>query len=1066
MKQMKRLKNTLLFFCFIFIFSFLCINTFAQESTTVDNRKLQNGSFEQNQTFTNNYSQPDQANVPYWNTTAFQGKIEMFRKNTGTYISGVTLTPSEGTYAAELNADEESTLYQTVSTTPSSIYEWGLDHGSRNGTDIMALVIGPAQTYDPSKPSKEGRDQFMQMIDWYMSNGNLTLNKEDTGIVAQFTIFSKKFGTKGTFQDNSGNNPFSLTYSTLYTEEWKIWIFSDHRATSGENPWGHYGSNASNKTSTTANGGLTLNQDYLYTVPAGQTQTLFGFVSVGYFDSTASADKAKTYGNFLDDINFKIYHNLSGSTTTHGSAVVDKKDNVSSGTSDEYTVTVDGKLNTYVGDGQTLILEAVISESDYNDGCVFVGAYYSTTLPDGSVQTVFLDTDQYWTKPPDSQTSGKRCYTYTLTNVTSSVAVHFIFIKSPTVTYDSNGGAFYKVSRQYNTDEAENTYSFKPVQNGPNNFIFIEPYTSHAAQPPENAQPGTWKFLGWLLTGDPASSDTENSVNSNYLGNKILPAVHTVSCDYRIQEASTALSSQYFKIYDGSVSLTQSLESNSGVDWKADENTISSLMYANKHKGLTMVAQWKWLQSFIPQVQENNNWTSSTLGGSVQLTGLVEDETSSDTNVNYYAETDERISVTALANEGYFFVRWYDANGNCVSNNPNLSYIETKEGVNTYYARFSNTITQTYIRQIKDNQGNWIEADDTVATLGRYTYTDVIGTSISSTVNVKKGYRFIGWYDAQGNKVDESMLSSDGYTIQYTTSTNATYYARFEKVDPKIITLKKVDENGTMISGASVYLELVSGENGIQDFGSDVNKTLSIPVKGKNVSLYPGTYKIKEVQAPLHYLAVKDTCQFKIKDNFSQIEVINKGSAISIDENTITITNKPDLSFTLNVKKDDGASHPLTDVEFTLYKVWQTGDSGTKESLDTGTGNTVEVVKIQTLSTVLQGDQAMVSFQNLKANNTYYLKETKARSGYKLLEYPIEINVTLTQPVQLDSTVKGIQQTLVNRTLSITLSNYTIGEMPNAGINITAMKIQMVAMLMGCITLLILILAVLKIRFS
>ena len=28
---------------------------------------------------TNNYSQPDQANVPYWNTTAFQGKIEMFR---------------------------------------------------------------------------------------------------------------------------------------------------------------------------------------------------------------------------------------------------------------------------------------------------------------------------------------------------------------------------------------------------------------------------------------------------------------------------------------------------------------------------------------------------------------------------------------------------------------------------------------------------------------------------------------------------------------------------------------------------------------------------------------------------------------------------------------------------------------------------------------------------------------------------------------------------------------------------------------------------------------------------
>ena len=81
---------------------------YAEESsnsnTTSDNRKLQNGSFEEGQTFTNAYSQPDQSAVPSWNTTAFQGKIELFRKNTNTYISGVTLEPTDGTYAAELNA--------------------------------------------------------------------------------------------------------------------------------------------------------------------------------------------------------------------------------------------------------------------------------------------------------------------------------------------------------------------------------------------------------------------------------------------------------------------------------------------------------------------------------------------------------------------------------------------------------------------------------------------------------------------------------------------------------------------------------------------------------------------------------------------------------------------------------------------------------------------------------------------------------------------------------------------------------------------------------------------------
>ena len=56
-----------------------------------DNRKLQNGSFEEGPTFEGNYSQPDQKNVPFWNTTAFQEKIELFKENTGTYIPGVTL---------------------------------------------------------------------------------------------------------------------------------------------------------------------------------------------------------------------------------------------------------------------------------------------------------------------------------------------------------------------------------------------------------------------------------------------------------------------------------------------------------------------------------------------------------------------------------------------------------------------------------------------------------------------------------------------------------------------------------------------------------------------------------------------------------------------------------------------------------------------------------------------------------------------------------------------------------------------------------------------------------------
>ncbi|MDY3716309.1 MAG: hypothetical protein SO004_11405, partial [Blautia sp.] len=41
-------------------------------NTTPDVRKLQNGSFEEGQTFTKDYSQPNQSAVPSWNTTAFE----------------------------------------------------------------------------------------------------------------------------------------------------------------------------------------------------------------------------------------------------------------------------------------------------------------------------------------------------------------------------------------------------------------------------------------------------------------------------------------------------------------------------------------------------------------------------------------------------------------------------------------------------------------------------------------------------------------------------------------------------------------------------------------------------------------------------------------------------------------------------------------------------------------------------------------------------------------------------------------------------------------------------------
>lgn len=927
-------------------------------AATEESRKLLNGSFEEGQTFTGNYSQPNQSAVPSWNTTAFEGKIELFRSNKGTYINGVTLKPKDGTYAAELNADEESTLYQNVKTTPSSVYEWGLDHGGRNGTDIMALVIGPKQGVDPSKPNKNGRDQFMQMVDWL----NIDVSTITAGAEPKrYTVYSKKFATSGTFEDNAGNNAFSLTPSLIYTEEWHVWIMASSRAKTGTNPWNSYGSNATG-TAGSGNGSGSTTVDfskyYLYTVPAGQTDTVFGFVSVGYIDSTAPAGKEKTYGNFLDNINFELYHPLSGSTSNHGSAVVGGSDGTSggAGATAGHKVTIDNKLSAFVIDGESLKIQAVVKKSDVDDGCEFVGVYHTELDKYGTPTTEFLklagnviyDTGSLteeekagkWLKTTNAD--GDIIYTYYLGNITSATDLHFVFIKSPTVTYDPNGGKEYVVERMYNTDEAANVYSFKPASNhneaqANTGTIFIDPYVSHAAE----GQNDGWKFMGWKLTGDPIEDVPVDisKVNADQLGTLILPAQHTIACDYRFDGVNGDTKAQYFKIYNGNVPLNKvivkkDLEEAAGVTWTDNGETKA---YANVHKGITMIAQWRWLQAFIPQVHNAADYTyiDSNLGGTVNITSVINP---SDTNYNgaynadggksYHAAIDERITVNALANSGYTFEGWYDESGKLITTNAEYTYVEAKESVKTYYARFSNTVTQTYIRQIKSGDSWTDTTDDTIGTLGRYTYTDAVGSPISSTAAASKGYKFVGWYDSEGNKVADSMLINNGATISYTTTGDATYYARFE--DAYTLVVSKID-----------------GDQSTED-----NKV------------------------------------------------------------------------------------PLAGAEFTLY---QQDDSGTDTiRYNDGEGvKSIKCTKISSVTTALSADRtkATAVFADLLDTGIdYYLAETKAPAGYRLLDAPLKITIDASGNTAL---IDGISKEITEKKVNVELANYLTLHMPTSGLNIT-----------------------------
>jgi uncharacterized repeat protein (TIGR01451 family) len=97
--------------------------------------QLDNASFEA-PVLTANYQLIDQSAVPGWSTTATDRRIEIWR-------SGFNGVPAAaGNQFAELNATQDSALFQDLPTIPGQTLTWSLSHRARVGIDTMSVVIG------------------------------------------------------------------------------------------------------------------------------------------------------------------------------------------------------------------------------------------------------------------------------------------------------------------------------------------------------------------------------------------------------------------------------------------------------------------------------------------------------------------------------------------------------------------------------------------------------------------------------------------------------------------------------------------------------------------------------------------------------------------------------------------------------------------------------------------------------------------------------------------------------------------------------------------------------------
>ena len=78
----------------------------------------------------------NESQIPAWSTTSTDGSIEYWSNNFNGVLS------FDGNQFAELNATQNSALYQNLCVTPGTVMEWSLRHRGRQGTDVMRVKIG------------------------------------------------------------------------------------------------------------------------------------------------------------------------------------------------------------------------------------------------------------------------------------------------------------------------------------------------------------------------------------------------------------------------------------------------------------------------------------------------------------------------------------------------------------------------------------------------------------------------------------------------------------------------------------------------------------------------------------------------------------------------------------------------------------------------------------------------------------------------------------------------------------------------------------------------------------
>lgn len=512
------------------------------------------------------------------------------------------------------------------------------------------------------------------------------------------------------------NNNISLVETEEINQEWSVWVISSPYCNTAEeytkNGWSAYGINANNDFDDIIKGASSsLGYDCTYTVPKGQTNTIFAFCS--YASGKADGTVNSTYGNLLDGINFELYQPFSSSTTPGGIGGAETDNiKITSG------ITHNNSMHSVVRDGENCTLYTKAHDDKLTD-CTFVGAYVTTSNSDGTAVTVFRDIYQgsienlteeeldelsktYFIEKPFTDTDGETWSFYTQISVESPISIHLVYTKAPYVLYDANGGMDYRFSpdNEMGGNLVGFAYAYQTVEDENGNLIDTSDYYencvhSTASSPDELVEvikEGTYKSHA-ALPNENWEKDEDGSSCAEF-------------CGWSVSDINGNKI-----ILDGEHTITYSPETGNGGIIKITDtkNNISDLQLDATH-GVTLSAVWKFTNRAQAQtLNASGEFENSAVGGTVKETLISDDKR--DEEVREYVDGSgkvERVDASCTAGEkimfkatpdyqnNYAFIGWYyrekQADGTYAEKLRTTSTsiaVTVEEGkLNTYYARF------------------------------------------------------------------------------------------------------------------------------------------------------------------------------------------------------------------------------------------------------------------------------------------------------------------------------------------------------------------------------------------